>query len=155
MQLRRRADGHLPASSDNGAASKHDGSHSAMDNARTAPSPASSPSFSALTRRSKSWWHIFLTVVIGFALLATAVSGILLLKFDIHHADHLALPSELRPFRPLPIRVLNALNVAVVVSRCTAGRQRQLQHNSALYPPNQRRCFDLCFFFFLRARIVC
>ena len=41
-----------------------------------------------------------------------AAGSLLLLGFEPHRGAHAALPEELRPFRPLPIRLLNAANVA-------------------------------------------
>ena len=56
-------------------------------------------------------WHWFargLWLAAGGAVLAAA----LLLACEPYAEAHEALPEALRPFRPLPIRLLNALNVA-------------------------------------------
>ena len=47
------------------------------------------------------------------ALTGAALSLGLLLVFEPYSAAHEALPEPLRPFRPLPIRLLNALNLAL------------------------------------------
>ena len=65
-------------------------------------------------------WHWFargLWLAAGGAVLAAA----LLLACEPYADAHEALPEALRPFRPLPIRLLNALNVAA--SAALGGRQ--------------------------------
>lgn len=67
------------------------------------------------------------------ALVATtivAASAVLLMKYDLHRAEHLKLPEQLRPFRPVPIRILNALNVAAA----TFGTYRTLPTTAPALP---------------------
>ena len=55
-------------------------------------------------------------LVLSLLTLATVVAALLVLSFDVHHPwsseYDAALPDDLRPSRPIAIRVLNAANVA-------------------------------------------
>ena len=56
----------------------------------------------------------------GLAVSAAVLAVALLLTSDPHHAANSLLPEPLRPFRPLPIRLINALQASqhVLGQRC-------------------------------------
>jgi hypothetical protein len=67
------------------------------------PNPPDKPRSSCL------WLAVRFSVMC--ALVSAAACGLALLVFDAPSTAHL--PASLRPFRPLPIRVMNAVNVAL------------------------------------------
>jgi hypothetical protein len=61
---------------------------------------------------SRRWCGALCRGLVGLAAAAAALACLLLLTSDPQRAAHGALPEPLQPFRPLPIRVINALRVA-------------------------------------------
>ena len=62
---------------------------------------------------NSSWLGLAARTLAVLALAGLALAAVLVVAFEPHRELHAALPEALRPFRPLPIRALNALNVAV------------------------------------------
>ena len=51
--------------------------------------------------RRSGWLSVLLKILGGLAVCMAATSAVLLLKFDVHRTEHLKLPEQLQPFRPV------------------------------------------------------